>query len=99
MEFTRRSEFIVCRVLRLLVRTPASPLAVSSTLRVSANRRRSYVLNDMTYPLFDFGVPPEFFPIDPSLTRRRSVALGSSHGLPIPSAHAGNEDPLDAGFA
>jgi hypothetical protein len=53
---------------------------------------------DSTDPLFEFRLPPEFFPVAPSRPHCRDSGTDSSRGLLLPSAHARLGGPLDAGL-
>jgi hypothetical protein len=66
MEWTRRPEYMIRRVLRYWLRNPTSPLAISSALWFSESGPGSSTINATIHPPRDLSFPPESFSIEPS---------------------------------
>jgi len=95
MEWTRRPEYMIRRVLRYWLCNPTSPLAISSALWFSESGPGSSTINATILPPCDLSFPPESFSIEPS--RASLVRVNShntSHGLSVPTALSSDEDPL-----
>lgn len=89
-----------CHVSRLLLRETTSPLAISSTLWLSAPDTGKSRVNDSCPLLSSASAFLQSFPRSNLAERRRlRDTPGSSPGLPFPSALASRKGPLSASLA
>jgi hypothetical protein len=96
-ELASRSEFRLAEVPLLLVKR--SRFAVgpfTSAVRFSLSRLRWMLLNVQSNPLFEFRLPPEYDPAEPSLPVATGPLLSWAF---FPFSTRGIKGPLDAGFA
>ncbi len=79
-------------------RDPISPLAFPRPYGLPESGAGASRLKDPTDPLFEFSLPPEYFPVAPSQPHCRDRVTRSSLGLWFPSAHPRLGGPLVAGL-